>query len=157
MLAQTGRMTIADIPLGSGLRLSVDLYIAAVRRGVGEAIARHGAPEDIRRRRDNAPPAAGHAIGVLNRLVRLLRFAFVILAAWIDPPPPPRARVDAAPAQPRMRGRRTAAFPLTSRPLRWPDDDPHRTDPIRSPARSATRRSRSPAASRRCRAPLPRP
>lgn len=69
--------TPADIPLASGLRRIVDDLFVAVRLGV-RRFWRGGEYA-------NAP--AGESIALLNRLARILRWAFVILATQIEMKP----------------------------------------------------------------------
>ena len=91
---------IADIPLATGLRHIVDTAIGAVRLGV-RGFWRGGAHA-------NAP--AGEAVSLLNRLMRLLRFVFVILAVHLDIAPT-RKRTGVRRATPRVAVRRPV-FPL---------------------------------------------
>jgi hypothetical protein len=90
----------ADIPLASGLRRIVDDALVVVGLGV-RRFWRGGAHA-------NAP--AGEASSLLNRLVRLLRFAFVILAVHLYIKPA-RKRGRAARTTARITLRRPA-FPL---------------------------------------------
>ncbi len=95
--------THADIPLASGLRYIVDDLFVAVRLGMRRFW--RGGPYA------NAP--AGESIALLNRLSKILRWAFVILAAHLElKPQKPRSPADRVPARtPAVRFRRPA-FPL---------------------------------------------
>jgi hypothetical protein len=101
---------VSDI-LPSGLKLVVDLLIGAVRIGV-RRFGRGGAGA-------NAP--AGEATMLLGRLVRILRFAFVILAVHLTLPAL-RAQARPSRAAPRPSVRR-ASFPLFPPPFRIDDVD----------------------------------
>ncbi|MDX2232982.1 MAG: hypothetical protein NW200_00660 [Hyphomonadaceae bacterium] len=77
-------MTLAELPLPSGVRRIADLLLDAARRGVVSLWGR-GAHA-------NAP--AGEKRALLQRLTRILRFAFLLYAVWMETPPPhqhPRA------------------------------------------------------------------
>jgi hypothetical protein len=106
-------MTIADIPLGSGLRRLVDGYIDEVRLGV-----RRFWSGGIHR---NAP--ADESTSLVNRLIRLLRYAFVILAAHLELAPV-RPRASARRPSSRARPVRKPVFPLTARCRIAVDDTP---------------------------------
>jgi hypothetical protein len=94
--------TVADIDLGPGLRKLVDLWIGEVRLGM-RRFWRGGAHE-------NTPTS--RALPLLNRLIRILRCVFVLLAVHLPA---------LAPVKPRGRGRRaaapvrTTAFPMFAR------------------------------------------
>lgn len=75
-------MTLADLPLPSGVRRIADMLFDAARRGVFGLWGR--GPHA------NAP--AGEKRALLNRLARILRYAFLMYAVWIETPPSrPRA------------------------------------------------------------------
>lgn len=110
-------MTLAEIPLASGLRYIADDCIAAVRIGVrrfwrgGEYV--------------NAP--ANVAISLLNTMLRVLRFTFVLLALHLDVAPlKPRGR---APRAPRRAALRKPGFRLFGRYRVTFDDAPQRPQP----------------------------
>jgi hypothetical protein len=95
--------TFADIPMPSGVRRIADMLYDAVRRGLW-GFARRG---------DHANAPAGERLSLLNRLARILRFAFLLAATCIDiAPARPRASAGRAP---RMAAPRRAAFRILPR------------------------------------------
>ena len=94
-------MTLTDFPLATGLKRIVDGLIRSVADGVrgfraGGAHANH-------------PP--GLSLAILNRLVRVLRFAFLMVATQLELEPA-RARAKKTATKTYVRTLRRPAFPL---------------------------------------------
>jgi hypothetical protein len=69
-------MSLETIPLPSGVRRIAEMLMDAVRRGM-ERCARDDA---------GANADTGARLSLLNQITRLLRWAFIIAATWIDLP-----------------------------------------------------------------------
>lgn len=79
-------MTHAAIALPPSIRSIVDLLSDAVWRGRREIVARCGTPDDMRRSNTRAFADLSRVLSHVRRLKRVLRYMFIILAAWIDLP-----------------------------------------------------------------------
>ncbi len=79
-------MTHAAIALPASIRSIVDLLSDAVWRGRREIIAAHGRPDEMRRSNARAFADLSRALVHVRRLKCVLRYMFIILAAWIDLP-----------------------------------------------------------------------
>ncbi len=91
-------MTHAAIALPASIRSIVDLLSDAVWRGRREIVARCGTPDEMRRSNARAFADLSRALAHVRRLKRVLRYMFIILAAWIDLP---KTKIAAALAGPR--------------------------------------------------------
>lgn len=79
-------MTHAAITLPPSIRNIVDLLSDAVWRGRREIIAACGTPDNMRRSNARAFADVSRVLAHVRRLKRVLRYMFIILAAWIDLP-----------------------------------------------------------------------
>jgi hypothetical protein len=111
-------MTHADIPLPAGLRRIVDFLLADIGRGLRELMHRHGAPDEARWA--NAAANLSHALAILRRLARMMRYALLLLALRVTPPPLRETAHPRAPSAPQTS--RMTSFTVTT-PIRARFDD----------------------------------
>jgi hypothetical protein len=111
-------MVLESIPLPSGVRRTVGMLLDAVRRGL---LHFHG-------RGDHANAGAGERFTLLNQLSRILRFALLIAATWVELPPA-RARTPRPALRTRVVRLARPAFRLFPRYAIRYDDTPRAPQP----------------------------
>lgn len=75
-----------DIPLPTAIKRIITLLSEAVWRGRRAIVARFGAPRELRQSNVLGFPGLSMALADVRQLQRILRYVFIILAAWIKLP-----------------------------------------------------------------------
>lgn len=80
------------IPLPPSIRNILDILIDTAWRGRGTLVRAHGRPDDLRRSNARSFVGVAAARSTVRILQRIVRYAFIILAAWIKLPKARAAR-----------------------------------------------------------------